>query len=197
MYLNKYPESQIIVFDQQLNLPQFYSKTPGSVGSRLATNWALESELQINDRLVSYIEGQETIKNEPPPPHLRGKVKEIEIRERDDLVSRKISLKNLSDKPMNGVKVILAETKEVRFDSSAIEPEKDPPEVRWIIDIPPDKTTAVEFSVKIHQTKTFEIERDREGGRDHDKNHEINRSQEYSNANFEFRQTEDDESSEE
>ena len=98
---------------------------------------------------------------------------------------------------MNGVKVILAETKEVRFDSSAIEPEKDPPEVRWIIDIPPDKTTAVEFSVKIHQTKTFEIERDREGGRDHDKNHEINRSQEYSNANFEFRQTEDDETSEE
>src|SRR5271157_2045221 len=60
------PESQIIVFDKSLGLPQFYSKTTGSVGPRLATTWAPESNLEIIDRLVSYIEGQESIKTQPP-----------------------------------------------------------------------------------------------------------------------------------
>lgn len=154
------PESQIIVFDQALGLPQFYSKTTGSVGARLATTWANESSLEIIDRLVSYIEGEESIKVEPPPPHLRERVKEIEIRERDDIVTRKIALKNLSDKLMIGVKVALTENKEVHFESARSEGyETDPPEVKWVVDVPPDSTSTIEFTLRMHVTKTFEIEK--------------------------------------
>ncbi len=155
------PASQIVIFDKALGLPQAYGQTSGSVGSRLSTTWETESELEIVDRLVSYMEGKEVIKVEPPPPNLRQRLKEIEIREREDTVIRKITLKNLSEREMKDVQLHLIENKEVRFQSSKTELfKKDPPEMIWKVAVPADGTTSVEFTLKIQLIKTFEIERE-------------------------------------
>ncbi|HME52478.1 MAG TPA: hypothetical protein VKM55_09695 [Candidatus Lokiarchaeia archaeon] len=159
------PESQIIIFDKNLGgLPQSYGKTTGSVGSRLSTNWDDDLDVEITDRLVSYVEGKEVIKHEPPSPNLRSRLKEIEIRERDDLVTRKIVVKNLTARRLEGLegyKIVLFENKDIRFESSPVELFKqDPPEYTWLLDVPADATSAIEFTVKIHTIKTFEIEKD-------------------------------------
>ncbi len=155
------PASQIVIFDKALGLPQAYSQTSGSVGSRLSTTWETESELEIVDRLVSYTEGKERIKIEPPPPNMRQRLKEIEIREREDTVIRKITLKNLTEREMGDVQIHFIENKEVRFDSTKMELfKKDPPEMIWKVGVPADGSTAVEFTLKIQLIKTFEIERE-------------------------------------
>ncbi len=155
------PASQIVIFDKALGLPQAYSQTTGSVGSRLSTTWETESELEIVDRLVSYTEGKEHIKIEPPPPNMRQRLKEIEIREREDTVIRKITMKNLTEREMGYVQIHLIENKEVRFESTKTEIfKKDPPETIWKVGVPADGSTAVEFTLKIHLIKTFEIERE-------------------------------------
>ncbi len=155
------PASQIVIFDKTLGLPQAYGQTSGSVGSRLSTTWETESELEIVDRLVSYTEGKEVIKVEPPPPNMRQRLKEIEIREREDTVIRKITLKNLTEREMKDVQLHFIENKEVRFQASKTELfKKDPPEMIWKVTVPADGTTSVEFTLKIQLTKTFEIERE-------------------------------------
>jgi hypothetical protein len=155
------PASQIVIFDKALGLPQAYGQTSGSVGSRLSTTWEPESDLEIVDRLVSYTEGKEVIKVEPPPPNLRQRLKEIEIRERTDTVIRKISLKNLTEREMREVQIHLSENKEVRFDSTKTELfKKDPPEMIWKVIVPADGMASIEFTLKIHLIKTFEIERE-------------------------------------
>jgi hypothetical protein len=156
------PESQIIIFDKNLGgLPESYSKTAGSVGSRLSTVWADDLEIEITDRLVSYKEGKEVIRHEPPPPNMRSRLKEIEFRERDDLVTRKITVKNLTARAIEGYKIKLFESKDIRFEDSPVEVFKlDPPEYTWSIDVPADSTSAIEFTLKIHTVKTFEIEKE-------------------------------------
>ncbi len=155
------PASQIVLFDKALGLPQAYGQTNGSVGSKLTTTWETESELEIVDRLVSYTEGKETIKVEPPPPNLRQRLKEIEIREREDTVIRKVTLKNLTGREMKDAQLHLIENKDVRFQSSKTELfKKDPPEMIWQVTVPADGTATVEFTLKIHLSKTFEIERE-------------------------------------
>jgi len=156
------PESQIIIFDKNLGgLPQSYSKTTGSVGSRLSTEWTDDLDVEITDRLVSYNEGKEKIKKEPPPPQLRSRLKEIEIRERDDLVTRKIVVKNLTARLIEGFKIMLFENKDIRFENSPVEIFKqDPPEYTWLLDVSADSMSSIEFTVKIHTVKTFEIEKE-------------------------------------
>jgi len=162
------PASQIIIFDKGLGLPQSYSKTAGSVGSRLSTEWQDDLDLEITDRLVAYDTGKEMIKVEPPPPHLRNRLKEIEIRERDDLVTRKLVVKNLTARPIEQFEVKLFENKDIRFERSKVEPGKrDPPEYTWPIDVPADATASIEFTLKLHVTKTFEIEKDLPSGGSH------------------------------
>jgi hypothetical protein len=156
------PESQIIIFDKNLGgLPESYSKTTGSVGSRLSTEWADDLEVEITDRLVSYKEGKEVIRHEPPPPNMRSRLKEIEIRERDDFVIRKITVKNLTARGVEGYKIKLFENKDIRFDDSPVEVFKiDPPEYTWSIDVAADSTNSIEFTLKTHMIKTFEIEKE-------------------------------------
>jgi hypothetical protein len=155
------PASQIIIFDKGLGLPQSYNRTTGSVGSRLSTDWQEDLEIEITDRLVSYDQGKEEIKIEPAPPHLRNRLKEIEIRNRDDIIVRKIIVKNLTARGITDLKVILFENKDIRFVKAKTEPtKKDPPEYTWNVNVQPDATSTVEFTVKLHVTKTFEIEKD-------------------------------------
>ncbi len=155
------PTSQIIIFDKALGLPQSYNKTPGSVGPRLSTEWQDDLEVEMTDRLVSYDTGKEMIKVEPPPPHLRNRLKEIEIRERDDIVTRKLVVKNLTARAIDGLQVKLYENKDIRFEKSKTEPsKKDPPEYTWSVNVQPDASSTVEFTLKLHVTKTFEIEKD-------------------------------------
>jgi hypothetical protein len=117
--------------------------------------------LEIVDRLVSYTEGKEVIKVEPPPPNLRQRLKEIEIREQTDTVIRKITMKNLTEREMRDVQIHLSENKEVRFDSTKTELfKKDPPEMIWKVIVPADGMASIEFTLKIHLIKTFEIERE-------------------------------------
>jgi hypothetical protein len=159
------PASQIIIFDKALGLPQSYSKTSGSVGSRLSTDWQDDLDVEMTDRLVNYETGKETIKIEPPPPHLRSRLKEIEIRERDDIVTRKLVVKNLTARLIESLQVKLYESKDIRFEKSKIEPSKrDPPEYTWLINVQPDASSTVEFTLKLHVTKTFEIEKELPSG---------------------------------
>jgi len=155
------PASQIVIFDKALGLPESYNKTSGSVGPRLSTEWQDDLEVEITDRLVTYDTGKETIKVEPPSPHLRSRLKEIEIRERDDIVTRKLVVKNLTARSIDGLQVKLYENKDIRFEKAKVEPsKKDPPEYSWLVDIEPDASGTVEFTLRLHITKTFEIEKE-------------------------------------
>ena len=152
------PYSDIIVFEN--NLPTTYAKTTGSKGNKFSTEPQSDPIVTVADRIVELEKGKENISREPPTfPNPR--IKEIEIREREDTVKRKISFKNDSNDKIDHLEFKLVETKDVRFVSSTPEAmKKDPPEYSWTFSIEPESTYSIELRFQTHIRKTFEIEKE-------------------------------------
>ncbi len=157
--LNKdIPQTDLIVMEK--GLPTLYSRTPGSVAGKLSSEKHDDTSIEINDLLVKVERGKEEIKREPPE-HPDPRIKEIETRRRKDLIQRKITLKNISNKRVQNLKLKYIEVKEVRYESSVPEPtKKDLPEYIWEISLDPDQSTSVELSVVVEIVKTFRIEKE-------------------------------------
>ncbi len=152
------PQSDIIIFEN--SLPATYAMTVGSKGNKFSTDLQSDPIVLVTDRIVELVKGKENITREPPA-YPNPRIKEIEVREREDNVSRKISFKNDSDEKIEHFELKLVETKDVRFSSSTPPAVKsDPPEYLWTFSIEPESTYAIELKFQTHIRKTFEIEKE-------------------------------------
>ncbi len=152
------PQSDIIIFEN--NLPTTYAKTVGSKGNKFSTELQTDPVVLITDRIIELIKGKDKISREPPE-YPNPRIKEIEIREREDVIKRKISFKNDSNDEIEHFELKLVETKEVRFTNANPEPsKKDPPEYTWTFSIDPESTYSIELQFQTHLRKTFEIEKE-------------------------------------
>ncbi len=155
------PQSDIIVFAN--DLPVTYAKTTGSKGNKFSTKSAVDLDIEVKDMLVSLEKGKEKITRHPPEfPDSR--IKEIETREQDFEIKRKITFKNTSTEKVESFEFVFTETKDIRFKSSTPKPgEKDLPEYKWIFDIEPEKSVNIEIELSAKIIKTFEIEKPNSG----------------------------------
>ena len=152
------PLSDIIIFEN--NLPATYAKTVGYKGNKFSTEPQSDSIVLVTDRIVELIKGKEIIAREPPS-YPNPRIKEIEVREREDTVKRKLSFKNDSNEPIEHVELKLVETKDVRFmDSNPAPLNKDSPEYIWTFPIDPEASYSIELKFHTHIRKTFEIEKE-------------------------------------
>jgi len=152
------PQSDIILFEN--NLPTIYAKTVGIKGNKFSTDLQNDPIILTTDRIIELIKGKEKILREPPE-YPNPRIKEIEIREREDIIKRKISFKNDSDDKIEQFELKLVETKEVRFINANPEPsKKDPPEYLWTFSIDPETTYSIELQFQTYLRKTFEIEKE-------------------------------------
>ncbi|TFF85236.1 MAG: hypothetical protein EU551_04440 [Promethearchaeota archaeon] len=163
------PQSDIIIFEN--GLPAAYAKTVGSKGDKFSTEPQLDPIVNIKDRIVELSKGKETISREPPT-YPNPRVKEIEIRDREDSIKRKITFENDSTERIEFFELKLIETKDVRFTNSSPEPNKrDPPEYLWNFSINPEEAFSIELEFQTHIRKTFEIEKEPPSNRDRDRAH--------------------------
>lgn len=158
------PRSDIIIFED--NLPSTYALTLGSKGNKFSTDPQNDPIVVVTDRIIELAKGKENISREPPT-YPNPRIKEIEIRERQDHVRRKISFKNDSSEKIEHFELKLVETKDVRFLEATPEAiKKDPPEYSWTFSIEPEATYSIEMKFQTQIRKTFEIEKEPPQGRD-------------------------------
>jgi hypothetical protein len=153
------PQTDLILLEQ--GLPTLFSKTPGSVAGKLTSEKQNDTSVKITDQLVKIDRGKEEIKREPPE-FPDPNIKEIETRKRTDVIQRKISVKNESNKRIDDLKIKFIEVKQVRYNSSNPEPEKiDKPEYMWSLSLNPDESGSIEVTVAVEIVKTFNIEKEK------------------------------------
>lgn len=151
--------SDLILLEQ--GLPTHFSKTAGSVAGKLTSEKQVDTSVKITDRLVKVDRGKEEIKREPPE-YPDPNIKEIETRKRTDVIQRKITVKNESNKKIESFKIKITEGKEVRYNSSTPEPEKiDKPEYTWSLALDPDQSGSIEVTISVEIVKTFKIEKEK------------------------------------
>lgn len=157
---NPVPATDIIVFED--DLPSSYARTQGSVGNKFATDPQEDPVVKAKDRIVEVERGKETIRREPPEfPDPR--IKEVEIREREDVVRRKLVVENEGSDPVVSLEVRLVSTRDVRFVEASPAPDaSEPPEYSWKFQVPAEGATTLELKLKTLVKKTFRIERERE-----------------------------------
>jgi hypothetical protein len=154
------PQTNIIIFEH--DLPQSYTKTEGTIGDKFLTEKTADMDVKITDRIVKLEQGEEKITTKPVLPHETTQYKEIQIHERTDKILRKLTLKNESAQAVQKLELIFIENKEIRFLQSNPAPTvKDPPEYRWIVQIPPDGTITIELALESYSKITYKIERDK------------------------------------
>ena len=153
------PQTDLILLEY--GLPTLFTKTSGSIGDKITSEKINDSTISIKDKLIKVDRGKEEIRREPPE-FPDPKVKEIETRTRKDIIKRKISVKNESNRRIDECKIVFIEVKQVRFDSSNPEPEKiDLPEYHWSISLDPDETKSIELTMSVEIVKTFKIEKEK------------------------------------
>ncbi|MHA1146555.1 MAG: hypothetical protein ACTSRW_17590 [Candidatus Helarchaeota archaeon] len=154
------PQTDLILLEY--GLPTLFTKTPGSIGEKITSEKLTDTSITITDQLVKVDRGKEEIKREPPE-FPDPKIKEIETRTRKDVIRRKITIKNESNRRMENCKIIFIEVKQVRYTSSKPEPIKvDLPEYHWSVSLDPDESTSIEITVTVEIVKTFKIEKEKE-----------------------------------
>ncbi len=154
------PQSEIIIFQNEL--PTTYAWTPGTKGNKFITDPQEDPDVSVTDRIIELTQGKEKITREPPE-YPDPRIKEVEIREREDTVLRKISFKNESPQKIEQVEFKLVETKDVRFVKGNPPPStEDKPEYTWRFPVEGEGTVQVELELKTQIRKTFNIERERD-----------------------------------
>lgn len=153
------PATDIIVF--QSGLPTAYARTAGTRGAKFATDLQEDPDVEVKDRIVELTQGKDKITREPPE-YPDPRIKEIEIREREDKVKRKILIKNTGINALGHVELKLVETKDVRYVGASPEPNKaEAPEYTWIFQVPAEQSVALDLEFTSRVRKTFKIERER------------------------------------
>ncbi|MHA1683568.1 MAG: hypothetical protein ACTSUE_21700 [Promethearchaeota archaeon] len=157
---NSIPSTNIIIFDG--NLPQGYLNTQGCIGDTLSTGQVVDGDVTIVDRIVKVIQGEEKIITKPVAPHEKHQFKEIQVHEREDIIKRKITVKNDNDKVIEKLNLQFIEKKDISFQDSSVPPDvKDPPEYTWKVDVPGLGSVSIEITLKQHVKNTYKIEADK------------------------------------
>ncbi len=155
---NPIPTTNIIMF--QGDLPQSYLNTTGSVGNKFSTEKTEDPSITILDRIVKVNQGEEKVTKKPVPPHEAHRFKELQIHERRDEVTRKITLKNETNREISVMDLVFIENKEIQFIKSNPTPnEIDAPEYKWKINIPAESSIVLEIKVENNVKLIYKIER--------------------------------------
>ncbi|NHI92391.1 MAG: hypothetical protein EAX96_07790 [Candidatus Lokiarchaeota archaeon] len=158
---NPIPGTNMIIFAD--GLPHAYMHTSGSIGDKFLTDKSLNNDVEAVDRIVRIDRGEEKVSKKPVQPHEAHLYKEIQIHERQDKIIRKLTLKNESPKLIRDFELTFIETKEIRFISSNPVPsEKDVPEYKWKIEIPPEGSVAIELNLENYIKNTYKIEKEKD-----------------------------------
>lgn len=161
---NSVPQSEIIIFSK--DLPVSYEKTTGIKGNKFSTEPKNDLGIEVKDLIVSLEKGEEKITRRPPE-YPDPRIKEIETREQQITVKRKITFVNNTTEKIEDLEFILTETKDIRFKSSTPKPsEEDRPEYKWKINIDGEQSVSVEIELSFIKVKTFEIEKPVKGQQD-------------------------------
>lgn len=155
------PETDLIIFDKR-GLPQAYMKTEGSIGNKFSTNQVADHELEVRDRIISLKKGENKVSKQPVPPHETHLYKEIQIHEREDVIKRKLTLKNRTNKSINPIELKFVENKDVSFIKSNPEVKlKNAPEYQWIISIEAESEVILELEIKVMVIAKYKIEKEK------------------------------------
>ncbi|MBD3189663.1 MAG: hypothetical protein GF308_03420 [Candidatus Heimdallarchaeota archaeon] len=153
------PSTNIILFEE--GLPQSYLKTTGSIGKKFSTLETVSSDLTVIDRIIKVDQGDEKITKKPVSPHEANKYKELQIHERQDKISRKITIKNETIRPIKELEVTFIENKEIRFlKSNPPAHESDPPEYTWKLEIPAEESVIIELTIEYYFKHVYKIEKE-------------------------------------
>jgi len=147
------PASNVILLTG--GLPFLWTKTQGSVAEKLATADLIDPTFQAEDRVVEIKRGEEKIslKDSPRPGW------QIETKERDDTITRKISMKNELGKDAE-VKLQVFEAGNIVFIDADPKPgRQDRPLHEWLLTVPKDEERNVQLEFKVHLIETREIEK--------------------------------------
>ncbi|MCP4764045.1 MAG: DUF4139 domain-containing protein [archaeon] len=154
------PNTSIIVFAN--DLPQSYMNTSGSVGDKFKTDKILDSDLDSLDRIVKVKQGEDKVITKPVAPHEAHIYKEIQIHERRDVITRKISIKNETSNQIKNIELTFIENKEIRFIESNPKPSKsEAPEYIWNMEIPGEESKIIEITVESHNKTVYKIEKEK------------------------------------
>ncbi|NHJ49951.1 MAG: hypothetical protein FK733_19320 [Asgard group archaeon] len=161
---NPIPATNILMFED--DLPQAYLYTSGSVGEKFNTDKLQDSSVTIIDRIVKVDQGEEKVTKKPVPPHEAHMFKELQIHERKDKITRKITVKNETHRPISLMELTFIENSEIQFIKSTPIPKvKDAPEYSWEIEIPAEKSVVIEITVENHIKNVYKIEKDNDKGK--------------------------------
>ena len=136
-------------------LPFLWTRTNGSVAEKLATVDLIDHTFQIEERIVEIKRGEEkiSVKDSPHPD------RQIETKEREDLIVRKVSIKNELGKDAKVI-VRMFETGNIVFLDADPKPDKqDRPLHEWVLSVPKDEEQNVQLNLKVHVVETREIEK--------------------------------------
>jgi len=155
---NPIPSTNIIMFEG--DLPQAYMDTTGSVGDKFSTDKIHDTSVTIIDRIVKADQGEEKVTKKPVPPHEAHMFKEIQIHERKDKITRKLTVKNESHRPVAILELTFIENNEIQFIKSNPAPKvTDAPEYKWEMEIPAESSIVIEILVENNIKNVYKIEK--------------------------------------
>ncbi|MFX1519819.1 MAG: hypothetical protein ACFFCD_07855 [Promethearchaeota archaeon] len=147
------PTSDVILMMQ--GMPFLITKTSGSVGEKLQTVKLTDSTIVIEDRIAKRERGKETVTVEDLP--YPDKIQETRVRE--DIISRRITLKNEVGKDIDlTVKIVESgDVQLIKVIPEAIKAEK--PTFEWKIALKKDTEESIQCEYRIRIEKIREIEK--------------------------------------
>ncbi|MHA2272608.1 MAG: hypothetical protein ACXACI_12150 [Candidatus Hodarchaeales archaeon] len=146
------PQSDVILMTQ--GLPFITTSTPGNISEKLPTVWLADPTIVTEDRIVNRIKGKETVTVEDTP--YPDKIQETRVRE--DLLTRKILLKNELGKDLQLI-VKIIESADVQMVETTPEPTKvDKPINEYEITLAKDAEESIQckYQIRIEKTRTID-----------------------------------------
>ncbi|MBD3349961.1 MAG: hypothetical protein GF364_00565 [Candidatus Lokiarchaeota archaeon] len=133
------------------------------MGSKFKTQKTVEDSVECIDRIVKLDKGEEKVTTTPVAPHEAHLYKEIQIHKRKDVIKRKITLKNKTNRKIGNVELVFIETKQVRFkESEPVPTESDSPEHTWKTEILPESAVSIQITLESYTTSIYKIKREKE-----------------------------------
>ncbi|MFX1254771.1 MAG: hypothetical protein ACFFCZ_24380 [Promethearchaeota archaeon] len=158
-YLFKFPQKREIptsdVILMTKGMPFLITQTPGNIGEKLPTVKLADSTVVVEDRIAKRERGKETVTVEdlPYPNKLQ------ETRTREDIISRRILLKNESGEDIE-ITVKIVESADVQLIKAEPETTRtEKPRFEWKIALKKDAEESIQCEYKIRIEKVRQIEK--------------------------------------
>ncbi|MFW9990707.1 MAG: hypothetical protein ACFFD4_01485 [Candidatus Odinarchaeota archaeon] len=147
------PASQIILMTD--GLPFITTSTNGNISERLPTSWLVDPTIIVEDRIMKREKGKEevTVEDTPYPDKI------LETRVREDIISRKITLKNELGKDAR-LTVRIIESADVQMMSAEpISTKTDKPRYEWDVTLGKDAEESIQCRYQIRIEKTRQMDK--------------------------------------